>query len=104
MTWHLYRNSESIYCAESLEAAAASFLADMEGDVEDLGEAPFEQIPDDEDLEIGCEDPHEVPGEIERRVRQKDGDWGVPHYFLTKKAGVWAEGYAFTGCFSGGDY
>jgi len=101
---HLYQNSQTIYCAESLEEATRLFEEDMGEDLESLGEGPFVQIPDGKRLEIGSEDPYEVVGEVERRVRLKSGEWNGPYYFLKKTAAEWAAAHFGSGHFSGGDY
>ncbi len=101
---HLYQNDNTIYCAESLTEATELFERDMGESVESLGESHFEQIPDDKELEIGADEPYEVPGEIERRMRLKNGSWGGTYFYLTKKASEWAADQSESGHFSGGDY
>lgn len=98
---HLYQNSETIYCAESLEQCTALFAADMDDEIDD----PFEQIPDDKPLEIGSDEPTGEPGETERTHKLKPGVHGTAptFWYVTKTAGQWAEEYE-PGHFSGGDY
>jgi|SRR5882672_1117127 len=101
---HLYQNSETIYCAESLEQCSALFEADMDESPGDIND-PFEQIPDDRPLEIGSDEPTGEPGEVERTHKLKPGSYGEPStfWYVTKTAGQWAEEYE-PGHFSGGDY
>lgn len=91
---HLYENSETIYCAESLDQCWELFEKDMDmtrAEEEPLD--PFEQIPDERELRIGSDEPSGEPGE-ERD--EKNGLW-----FVTKAAAEWAA-ESDPGHFSGG--
>ena len=103
--YHLYQNSQVIYCATSLEECWEVFLQDMEFGAEEAASAkqhgPFELIPDDDSMEMGSEDEYGEPGEIQRRVRHRDGKWGGFYFFLTKTAGEWAAGCGESRHFSG---
>ncbi len=105
-TFHLYRNAEVIYCASSLDHCWSMFTRDtgIERGGEDGEEFdPFEQIPDDEELEIGSEDPSGDPTEELRTLRNKDGKDIGAMFFEKKTARVWAS-ISGPGHFSGGDY
>lgn len=105
MNKHLYKNSEVIYCAESLDRCWELFEEDTGHErAHDEEGDPFVQIPDEEDLEIGCDEPSGEPGEVARDYHARDTKEVLGQiYYLTKTAGEWAKEYNGEGHFSGGD-
>ncbi len=104
--FHLYRNAEVIYCASSLDHCWAMFTRDTgieRGGDDGEGFDPFELIPDDEELEIGSDDPSGDPSEELRTLKNKDGKEIGAMFFEKKTAKVWAS-ISGPGHFSGGDY
>jgi|SRR5882724_7454077 len=99
---HLYRNSEVIYCATSLHECSKLFTDDMGESPEDMND-PFEQIPDDEVLDVGSEEPTGETGEEKREKKNSQGTVVSVWWFTKKTAGAWADGFR-SGHFSGGGY
>ncbi len=101
---HLYQNSEVIYCAESLDQCWELFERDTGMTREEEGTSdPFEQIPDDKELDVGAEDPGHDPTEEARPMKNRKGQVVATWYFTKKLAWEWAAGFE-PGHFSGGDY
>ena len=104
MTRHLYRNSETIYCAENLRECWRLFTEDTGMTrMEEQEHDPFERIPDRELLDLASEEPYDEPGERHEARRQKNGAMGPYYWRMEKTAGEWAA-ISSPGHFSGGDY
>jgi len=99
---HLYQNSEVIYSAESLEECNRIFTEDMGETPAEMGDE-FEQIPDDQVLDVGSEDPSGDEREEARPMKNGKGVVVTIWYYNKKTAAAWAEEFG-SGHFSGGDY
>jgi len=101
--FHLYQNSEVIYCAPSLDRCWELFTEDtgLERSEEEASD-PFEQIPDDKEMEIGADESSGDPTEEARPMKNKNGEVVATYYFEKNTAKVWAS-ISREGHFSGGD-
>lgn len=100
---HLYRDSETIYCAEDLDQCWKLFEEDTGEERAEREEwDPFVKIPDDEVLEICSDEQAGDAGEYQKVLKRRDGS-GLTLWCVKKLAGEWAAECA-PGHFSGGDY